>query len=76
MTYPFLKGYCRKPGVLGTPGNIIDVQDADYTALENKRNRNDFESVQCNPVSGGAANWISGSIGDVDDLGVHSFSIR
>lgn len=76
VTYPFLKGYCRKPGVLGTPGNIIDVQDADYTALENKRNRNDFESVQCNPVSGGAANWIAGSIGDVDDLGVHSFSIR
>lgn len=76
VTYPFLKGYCRKPGVLGTPGNIIDVQNADYTALENKRNRNDFESVQCNPVSGGAANWIAGSIGDVDDLGVHSFSIR
>lgn len=47
-----------------------------HITLENKRNRNDFESVQCNPVSGGDANWIAGSIGDVDDLGVHSFSIR
>lgn len=37
VSYPFLKGYCRKPGVLGTPGIIADVQGPDYTALENKR---------------------------------------
>lgn len=77
VQYDFLKGYLRKPGILGVPGNITDVQDAAYTAKEsNNRNRNDFESTQCNPTKGGVANWIAMSLGDVSDLGVHTFSIK
>lgn len=76
VTYPFLKGYMRKPGVLGVPGNVTDVQDPAYTEKTSSRNYNDFESTQCNPTSGGAANWISMDLGDTSDLGVHSFSIE
>lgn len=77
VQYDFLKGYLRKPGVLGVTGNITDVQDAAYTAKEsNNRNKNDFESTQCNPKSGGVANWITMSLGDTSDLGVHTFSVR
>lgn len=76
VTYTFLKGYLRKPGVLGITGNITDVQDPAYTAKDSNRNHNDFESTQCNPVSGGVANWIPMSLGDVSDLGVHTFSVR
>ena len=76
VTYPFLKGYLRKPGVLGVTGNITDVQDPAYTAKDSNRNLNDFESVQCNPASGGVANWIPMSLGDVSDLGVHAFSVK
>lgn len=76
VTYPFLKGYMRKSGVLGTPGNLTDVQDPAYTEKTSNRNHNDFESTQCNPTSGGAANWIPMFIGDTSDLGVHAFSIE
>lgn len=76
VVYPFLFGYMRKPGVLGLPGNITNVQDSAYTAKESSRNRNDFESTQCNPTSGGAANWIQMPINSIDDLGVHTFSVR
>ena len=72
-----MKGYLRKPGVLGVTGNVTDALDAAYTAKEsNNRNKNDFESTQCNPKSGGVANWIAMSLGDVSDLGVHTFSIK
>jgi len=76
VSYPFLKGYQRKSGMLGVPGNVTDVQDAAYTEKESNRNRNDFESTQCNPISGGAANWIPMSLGDTSDLGVHAFSVE
>lgn len=77
VKYDFLKGYLRKPGVLGVTGNVTDVQDEAYTAKEsNNRNLNDFESLQCNPLSGGVANWIPMSLGDVSDLGVHTFSVK
>ncbi len=77
VKYDFLKGYLRKPGVLGVTGNVTDVQDAAYTTKEsNNRNKNDFESTQCNPVSGGVANWIAMSLGDTSDLGVHTFSVK
>jgi hypothetical protein len=76
VVYPFLKGYLRKPGILGVAGNITDVQDPAYTAKDNSRNLNDFESIQCNPTSGGVANWIPMSLGDVSDLGVHAFSVK
>ena len=77
VLYTFLKGYLRKPGIIGVPGNITDVQDAAYTAKEsNNRNKNDFESTQCNPTSGGVANWIAMSLGDTSDLGVHTFSVE
>ncbi len=76
VSYPFLTGYLRKPGKLGTPGNVTDVQDAAYTEKTSNRNRNDFESTQCNPKSDGAANWIPMSLGDTGDLGVHAFSVE
>ena len=77
VSYPFLSGYMRKPGVLGVTGNVTDVQNADYTALNtSKRNVNDFESVQCNPTSGGAANWVTVPLCDVSDLGIHTFSVK
>lgn len=77
VSYPFLKGYQRKPGKLGLPGNVVDVQDAAYTAkASNNRNENDFSSTQCNPVTAGAANWTAMSLGDTSDLGVHTFSVE
>ena len=77
VSYPFLTGFMRKPGVLGIPGNVTDALSAEYTALNaSKRNVNDFESIQCNPVSGGAANWVTVPLCDVSDLGVHSFSVK
>lgn len=80
VVYPFLSGYIRKPGSLGVAGNVADVQNADYTSLDNKRNHNDFDSVQCNPVKGGAGNWTAtGIISGQDsfsDLGIHSFSVK
>lgn len=76
VSYPFLTGYLRKPGKLGTPGNVTDVQDAAYTEKTSNRNHNDFESTQCNPMSGGVANWIPMSLGDTSDLGVHTFSVE
>lgn len=77
VTYPFLKGYLRKAGKLGLPGNVTDVQDPAYTEKNGKgRNTNDFESTQCNPISGGAANWTPMSLGDTSDLGVHTFSVE
>ncbi len=76
VTYPFLKGYQRKPGKLGLPGNLTDVQDEAYTAKTSNRNANDFESTRCNPKSGGVANWIEMSLGDTSDLGVHAFSVE
>lgn len=76
VSYPFLTGYLRKPGKLGTTGNVTDVQDAAYTEKTSNRNRNDFESTQCNPKSGAAADWIPMSLGDTSDLGVHAFSVE
>lgn len=75
--YPFLQGYVRKPGVLGVTGNITDVQDAGYTTLENKQNHNDFDSLQCSPASAsGAPNWTGTGLSYLEDLGVHTFSIK
>lgn len=76
VVYPFLKGYQRKPGMLGLPGGVTDVQDPAYDGQTEKRNRNDFESVWCNPVAEGAAYWTPMSLGDVEDLGVHTFSVE
>lgn len=76
VSYPFLTGYLRKPGKLGTPGNVTNVQDAAYMEIISDRNRNDFESTQCNPQSGGVADWIPMSLGDTSDLGVHAFSVE
>lgn len=77
VTYPFLSGYMRKAGKLGVTSNVTDALSSDYTTLNSsKRNANDFDSVQCNPVGGGAANWTPTALGDVNDLGVHTFSIE
>lgn len=77
VKYDFLNGYLRKPGVLGVAGNVKDVQDDAYTAKEsNNRNKNDFESTQCNPLTGAVSDWIVMSLGDVSDLGVHAFSVK
>ena len=78
VTYPFLSGYRRKPGMLGHPGNVTDAAAPEYTELnDSKRNINDFESIQCNPASGAVAEWNkSASLGDVSDLGIHSFSVK
>ncbi|MDD6365014.1 MAG: hypothetical protein PUA47_06680, partial [Bacteroidales bacterium] len=76
VVYPFLSSYMRKAGKLGVVSNETDALSDAYTLKESNRNRNDFESVQCNPVSGGAANWTPTALGDVSDLGVHSFSIE
>lgn len=76
VVYPFLSSYMRKAGKLGVVSNETDALSEAYTLKTSNRNRNDFESVQCNPVSGGAANWTPTALGDVSDLGVHSFSIE
>ena len=77
VTYPFLNGYRRKPGMLGHPGNVTDAAAPEYTALnDSKRNVNDFESIQCNPASGAVAEWNISVLGDVTDLGVHTFSVK
>ena len=76
VAYPFLSGYMRKAGRLGVASNVTDALSDGYNSKQSNRNLNDFESVQCNPVSGGAANWVPVALGDVSDLGVHTFSIE
>ena len=63
--------------MLGHPGNVTDAAAPEYTALnDSKRNVNDFESIQCNPASGAVAEWNISVLGDVTDLGVHTFSVK